>query len=52
MNGIEVDPDFADNGYVYVSYIGDDNIQRLSRITVTDPTAEVLTAEPRSASSW
>ena len=46
VNGIEVDPDFADNGYVYVSYIGDDNIQRLSRITVTDPGADVLTADP------
>ena len=22
VNGIEVDPEFADNGYVYVSYIG------------------------------
>ena len=48
VNGIEVDPDFAGNGYVYVSYIGDDNIQRLSRITVTDPSAEVLTADPDS----
>ena len=47
VNGIEVDPKFADNGYVYVSYIGDDNIQRLSRITVTDPSADVLDSRPR-----
>ena len=40
MNGIEVDPDFNDNGYIYVSYIGSDNVQRLSRFTVTDPTAD------------
>ena len=46
INGIEVDPDFNDNGYIYVSYIGADNIQRLSRFTVTDPTADVLTADP------
>ena len=37
INGVEVDPDFNDNGYIYVSYIGkqEDNIERLSRFTVT-----------------
>ena len=48
VNGIEVDPNFADNGYVYVSYIADDNIERLSRITVAEPSAEVLTVVPDS----
>lgn len=46
VNGIEVDPDFNTNGYIYVSYIGADNIQRLSRFTVAEPTAEVLTIDP------
>ena len=52
INGIEVDPDFNTNGYIYVSYIrndsdpAEDNIQRLSRFTVTDPTADVLTIDP------
>ena len=46
VNGIEVDPDFNSNGYIYVSYIGADNIQRLSRFTVTDPKASVLTVDP------
>ena len=52
INGIEVDPDFNENGYIYVSYIRNDtdpakdNVQRLSRFTVTDPTADVLTIDP------
>ena len=46
VNGVEVDPDFNSNGYVYVSYIGADNIERLSRFTVTDPKADVLVADP------
>ena len=46
MNGIEVDPGFNSNGYIYVSYIGADNVQRLSRFTVTDPTADALTIDP------
>ena len=46
LNGIELDPSFESNGYVYVSYVGADNIQRLSRITVTDPASAVLTASP------
>ena len=46
VNGVEVDPDFNSNGYIYVSYIGADNIERLSRFTVTDPKADVLVADP------
>ncbi len=48
VNGIEVDPEFYDNGYVYVSYIGTDNRERLSRFTVTDPKADVLSINPAS----
>ncbi len=48
INGIEVDPGFNENGYIYASYIGADNIQRLSRFTVTDPTASVLIADPNT----
>jgi VCBS repeat-containing protein len=48
LAGIEVDPDYEENGYIYVSYVGADNYQRLSRLTVTDPTAEVLTIDPAS----
>ncbi len=51
--GIAVDPNFASNGYVYVTYTQADDAagntyERLSRITVTDPTAAVLTANPAS----
>ena len=48
LAGLEVDPDFEHNGHIYVSYIGADNYQRLSRLTVTDPAAEVLTVDPAS----
>jgi glucose/arabinose dehydrogenase len=48
VNGIEVDPHYEQNGYIYVSYIRSDNYQRLSRLTVTDPAAEVLTVDPAS----
>lgn len=48
LAGLEVDPDYEHNGHIYVSYIGADNYQRLSRLTVTDPTAEVLTVNPES----
>lgn len=39
--GVEVDPDFSTaggqlNGYLYVSYVTTDNLDRLSRIHVTD----------------
>ena len=33
--GIEVDPDFEHNGYIYVSYTTAQNHDRLSRLTVT-----------------
>jgi glucose/arabinose dehydrogenase len=48
LAALEVDPDYAENGHIYVSYIGSDNYQRLSRLTVTDPGAEVLTVNPES----
>ncbi len=47
VNGIEVDPKFNENGYIYVSYIGADNYQRLSRFTVTNPTGD-MTIDPAS----
>jgi aldose sugar dehydrogenase len=46
--GIAVDPDFATNGYVYASYVASNNFERLSRLTVTDPRAAVLTVDPAS----
>jgi VCBS repeat-containing protein len=46
---VEVDPDYQDNGYIYVSYVEpENNYERLSRLTVTDPTAAVLTVDPHS----
>lgn len=46
---VEVDPDYQDNGYIYVSYVEpENNYERLSRLTVTDPTAAVLTVDPDS----
>ena len=38
--GIEPDPDFASNGYLYVAYTTAQNHDRLSRITVTGSTAD------------
>ena len=46
--GLEVDPNFDQNGYVYVSYVTPDRLQRVSRFTVTNPTATVLTINPAS----
>ncbi|EHB58540.1 PKD domain containing protein [Mycolicibacterium rhodesiae JS60] len=47
--GIEVDPDFENNGYLYVSYTTEQNHDRLSRITVVgdtaDPASEVVLIE-------
>ncbi|MBL7502432.1 PQQ-dependent sugar dehydrogenase [Frankia sp. CNm7] len=47
--GIEPDPDFATNGYLYVSYTTAANHDRLSRVTVTgnvaDPASEVVLLE-------
>jgi glucose/arabinose dehydrogenase/regulation of enolase protein 1 (concanavalin A-like superfamily) len=34
--GLELDPDFTDNGYVYVGYTAADNRDRLSRFTMDD----------------
>ena len=44
--GLEVDPDFAANGYVYVGYTAADNLDRLSRFTMSgheiDPASELV----------
>jgi aldose sugar dehydrogenase len=48
LNGIAVDPNYAKNGYIYASYVGTDSLEQLSRFTVTDPTADVLTIDPDS----
>ena len=43
--GITVDPQYATNGYVYVTYVGADHYERLSRLTVrTNPFTGGLTA--------
>jgi glucose/arabinose dehydrogenase len=36
LTGIELDPDYATNGYIYVAYTAADNHDRLSRLTVVD----------------
>ncbi len=51
--GIAVDPNYQTNGYVYAAYTLPDDAaghtyEELARITVTDPTASVLTADPTS----
>jgi glucose/arabinose dehydrogenase/regulation of enolase protein 1 (concanavalin A-like superfamily) len=44
--GLELDPDFAANGYVYVGYTAADNRDRLSRFTMSghaiDPASELV----------
>ena len=49
LAGIAIDPDFVDNHYIYVTYTGSDNHQRLSRLTVNgyygDETTDVLSAD-------
>ncbi|RRR97394.1 PQQ-dependent sugar dehydrogenase [Glycomyces terrestris] len=44
--GLELDPDFASNGYVYVGYTAADNLDRLSRFTMSghaiDPGSELV----------
>lgn len=44
--GLELDPDFAANGFVYVGYTAADNLDRLSRFTMTgheiDPASELV----------
>ncbi|MEU6859742.1 PQQ-dependent sugar dehydrogenase [Glycomyces sp. NPDC046736] len=34
--GLELDPNFAENGFVYVGYTAADNLDRLSRFTMSD----------------
>lgn len=41
--GIEIDPNFEDNGYLYVSYTTAENFDRLSRFTVVGETADPAT---------
>ena len=47
--GIEPDPDFVNNGFLYVAYTTAQNYDRLSRITVTgntaDPASELILLE-------
>lgn len=47
--GLEPDPDFVNNGYLYVAYTTAQNFDRLSRITVTgntaDPNSELVLLE-------
>lgn len=49
LAGVAVDPDFVTNHYIYVSYTGSDNHQRLSRLTVNgysgDQTTDILSAD-------
>ncbi|MCG7578740.1 PQQ-dependent sugar dehydrogenase [Mycolicibacterium sp. OfavD-34-C] len=39
ISGLAVDPDFADNGYLYVSYVSSANRNQLSRLTMVGNTA-------------
>jgi len=48
ITGIVLDPNYMDNGYIYVSYTSTDNYDQVSRFTVTDPSAEVIKADPDS----
>ena len=48
IEGIELDPHFDQNGFVYVSYVMPNKLQRVSRLTVTNPTGSVLTIDPAS----
>lgn len=49
VNGLEIDPDFEHNGYLYVAYTTLDNRDRLSRLTVAggtvDPASELVLLE-------
>ena len=39
ISGVAVDPDFADNGHIYVSYVSSANRNQLSQLTVIGNTA-------------
>ena len=39
ISGLAVDPDFVDNGYLYVSYVSSANRNQLSRLTMVGNTA-------------
>ncbi|MGV0744987.1 PQQ-dependent sugar dehydrogenase [Mycolicibacterium sp. XJ870] len=45
IGGIEVDPNFAENHYVYVSYTRGDNVDVLSRLTLSGDSAAILASE-------
>ncbi len=49
MAGIGIDPDFATNHYIYVSYTGADNHERLARLTISGYTGDPPTSETLSA---
>jgi glucose/arabinose dehydrogenase len=48
ITGFALDPHYMDNGYVYVANTATDNYDQVSRLTVTDPSADVLTVDPNS----
>ncbi len=52
IGGIQIDPDFATNHYIYVSYTAADNHDQLVRLTVSgytgNQTTETLTIDPNS----
>jgi VCBS repeat-containing protein len=48
ITGFALDPHYMDNGYIYVANTATDNFDQVSRLTVTDPSADVLTANPDS----
>lgn len=57
LTGLAVDPDFAENHYIYVAYTTGDNHDRLSRLTVDgntiDPASEaVLMESPEISGSY
>lgn len=45
IGGIEVDPNFAENHYVYVSYTNGDDVDVLSRFTLSGDSATILNSE-------
>lgn len=45
IGGIEVDPNFAENHYVYVSYTNGNDVDVLSRFTLTGDAATILASE-------
>jgi aldose sugar dehydrogenase len=49
VEGLAVDPNFAQNGRIYVAYINTNHVEQLSRFTtVTDPGTGAITVVPNS----